>query len=260
MPSGPLPAITTANFNYPRATSYFQYQLIGTNGVTSWSATGLPSGVVLNAQTGMLSGASYATAGNKNIVITATNANGSTQKALVMNLYMPQIPNITSNPYATYMQWVPFNYQITVDEVCNVEVNGSLPSGFTYNPNTRVISGSSGVTSFSIELLAINAAGQTSFTLVNDTSAPAAPQNLHASNIEQNKVRLDWDAPFDNVGINNYAIYRNGVNVGAASANVSYTEVSGLSPGTTYTFKIKARDASQNESGFSNEITVTTLS
>lgn len=54
----------------------------------------------------------------------------------------------------------------------------------------------------------------------------------------------------------NYTIYQDNSSIGT-STNLSYS-VNGLTPSTTYEFKIKASDDANNLSNFSNAINVTT--
>jgi len=89
-----------------------------------------------------------------------------------------------------------------------------------------------------------------------DTQAPTVPTNLVASNPADNTIDLSWTASTDNVGVVAYDIYVDNVNTSSTS-NTTFT-VTSLTPGTNYCFTIKARDASGNESAFSNQDCETT--
>jgi chitodextrinase len=89
-----------------------------------------------------------------------------------------------------------------------------------------------------------------------DTLAPSAPTGLSASNITTTSVALAWIASTDNVGVVVYDIYR-GSSLVVSSASASAT-VSSLSPGTTYSFTVRARDAAGNVSPSSSALSVTT--
>lgn len=84
-----------------------------------------------------------------------------------------------------------------------------------------------------------------------DTQAPTAPTNLVASNPTDNTVDLNWTASTDNVAVTSYDIYVDGVNT-FNTANTSFTATS-LSANTNYCFTIKAKDAANNISPFSNQ-------
>ena len=89
-----------------------------------------------------------------------------------------------------------------------------------------------------------------------DTTAPTAPTNLAESNTTITSVDLSWTASTDNIGVKNYSIYKDDTAL-VTTSSVTHT-VSGLTANTTYAFKVKARDAAGNESGFSNVINVKT--
>lgn len=65
----------------------FTYTITGTNTPTSFGATGLPAGLSVNTGTGVISGTLGAgTAGVANVTITATNADGTDTKTLVLTV------------------------------------------------------------------------------------------------------------------------------------------------------------------------------
>jgi beta-glucosidase len=69
----------------------FSYQITATNVPTSFSATGLPAGLTLNATTGVISGSPSAS-GNFNVTLRATNALGQ-GPAAVMSLGISSTPD-----------------------------------------------------------------------------------------------------------------------------------------------------------------------
>ena len=89
-----------------------------------------------------------------------------------------------------------------------------------------------------------------------DNQAPTVPSGLSSSNITTSSFTLSWNASTDNIGVTAYLVYRNGslVNtVTGTSANIT-----GLSPATTYSMTVRARDAANNISNASNVLNVTT--
>lgn len=90
-----------------------------------------------------------------------------------------------------------------------------------------------------------------------DTTAPSAPSSLTAPSKSNVTVNLSWTASTDNVGVIGYDVYRNGTLLGSTAGATTYN-VSGLTPSTTYTFTVKARDAAGNVSAASNTLSVTT--
>lgn len=91
-----------------------------------------------------------------------------------------------------------------------------------------------------------------------DTTAPSVPSNLAASNITKTSADLSWEAATDNVGVQTYLVFQN--NESLASNTSTSRTVTGLIAGTTYRFKVQAKDVAGNVSDFSNEVAVTTES
>lgn len=91
---------------------------------------------------------------------------------------------------------------------------------------------------------------------VADTQAPSTPTSLVASGATSSTVGLNWNASTDNVAVSGYDVYQ-GTNVIATVSGTSYT-VTGLSPSTAYSFRVRAKDAAGNVSGYSNTANATT--
>ncbi|HEV2907182.1 MAG TPA: right-handed parallel beta-helix repeat-containing protein [Actinomycetota bacterium] len=97
----------------------------------------------------------------------------------------------------------------------------------------------------------------TRYTAPTDTKAPIAPVNLTATAAGSSRVDLSWQASSDNVGVTRYEIFRDGSLHTTVGAVTSYSDTT-VSPSTTYSYQVRARDAVGNRSGFSNPATVTT--
>ncbi|MDA7716928.1 GEVED domain-containing protein [bacterium] len=89
-----------------------------------------------------------------------------------------------------------------------------------------------------------------------DTQAPSAPSGLAASNVGATSVSLSWTASTDNVAVTGYDVYQG--NAIATSVTATSATITGLTANTAYQFKVKAKDAAGNSSGFSNTVNVTT--
>ena len=85
---------------------------------------------------------------------------------------------------------------------------------------------------------------------------PTEPLNLVAENVLDTSATLYWEAATDNVGVTGYEVYQDGLLIGS-TPDLSYA-VTGLSPTTSYSFYVVAKDASGNSSLNSNEVLVTT--
>lgn len=92
----------------------------------------------------------------------------------------------------------------------------------------------------------------------SDTQAPTAPGNLNASGITSSSVTLQWTASTDNVGVTEYVIYQGTATVGSVSGSTLTFTHTGLTPDTTYSYSVKAKDAAGNVSPSSNTISVKT--
>jgi chitodextrinase len=91
---------------------------------------------------------------------------------------------------------------------------------------------------------------------IADTTPPSVPTGLAVSTHSVTSLKISWAASTDNVGVTGYKIYRNGTQVGT-STTTSYTD-SGLTPGTTYTYKVAAYDAAGNTSAQSSGASLAT--
>jgi chitodextrinase len=90
----------------------------------------------------------------------------------------------------------------------------------------------------------------------DDGTAPTAPANLVSSNVTATSANLAWTASTDNVAVTGYRVLRNNVQVGT-STTASYAD-SGLSPATTYSYRVQAHDGMGNLSAASAALNVTT--
>jgi glucose/arabinose dehydrogenase/chitodextrinase len=128
--------------------------------------------------------------------------------------------------------------------------------------------GDIGTFSYEIVLTATDGSGLKSNTSVNlpvgsDTSAPTDPTGLTATAAGTSQVGLSWTASTDNVGVAGYQVERcqgtsctNFAQVGTPTAT-SYSDT-GLSPSSTYRYRVRAVDASGNLSGYSTVAEATT--
>ncbi|GGM88479.1 glycosyl hydrolase family 18 protein [Dactylosporangium sucinum] len=90
----------------------------------------------------------------------------------------------------------------------------------------------------------------------DDTVAPPAPGNLRSTGRTATTVTLAWNAVSDPSGISAYEVYR-GSTLAATVTSLNAT-VTGLTPLTSYSFTVRARDGYDNSSPPSTAVTVTT--
>ena len=93
-------------------------------------------------------------------------------------------------------------------------------------------------------------------TPTTDTKPPSAPTGLSTSPASTGSVVLQWNASTDNVGVVGYDIYRNGNKIGS-SPYPGYSDT-GLTPGTLYSYTVKALDGALNYSAASNTASAAT--
>ena len=96
-----------------------------------------------------------------------------------------------------------------------------------------------------------------------DTTPPTAPATLMASPISGTQFTLSWPAATDNLGVTSYQVERcQGVGCTTFALIASPTTTgyldTGLTPGTTYSYRVRAQDATGNVSPYSPIITATT--
>jgi chitodextrinase len=88
-----------------------------------------------------------------------------------------------------------------------------------------------------------------------DTTPPSQPAGLTGTAASGTVVNLSWSASADNVGVAGYVVTRNGTPI-AAPTTTSFAD-SGLTPATTYSYTVAARDTAGNRSA-ATSVSVTT--
>jgi glucose/arabinose dehydrogenase len=85
-----------------------------------------------------------------------------------------------------------------------------------------------------------------------DIIPPSNPSNLQGTNVTSNSISLIWKKSTDDIGVAMYEIFKDGVLVDQ-TVDTTYTAV-GLQAETFYLFKVRAKDAAGNLSGFSDPL------
>jgi hypothetical protein len=131
----------------------------------------------------------------------------------------------------------------------------------TVTGTTFTDTGLSPATSYAYQVIAFDAAGNTSTaasasatTMAADATPPTAPSNLTAT-VNKKKVTLGWQASTDDVGVAGYRVFRDGKLVTTVTGT-TYSEnmPGGKNPSATY--YVVAFDAAGNVSTASNSVTV----
>ncbi len=152
----------------------------------------------------------------------------------------------------------------------NIAVTGyevyrnSILIGSTTTATTFNVTGLTASTAYAFNVKAKDAAGNLSVnsntvnvtTLAPDTTPPSAP-TLSACGTTSTSTVLSWSGATDNIAVTGYDIYQGATLIGSVAT--SPTTITGLTPLTAYTFKIRAKDAANNISVDSNIVSITTM-
>ncbi len=134
-----MPQITSAATATARAGTFFSYRITAANLPKTFGAASLPGGLTINATSGYITGIPT-TAGNTTVNITASNTAGTATKSVAL-VVVPAAPVISSASTSNATLGVSYSHQITATSSPIRYAATSLPSGFTINATTGLISG-----------------------------------------------------------------------------------------------------------------------
>lgn len=248
----------TAPVNNANITGYEIYKeniLIGTSATANFNVTGLLQGYVYL------------------FTVKAKNSNGLLSKS--------SLPVSVTTPKDTTSPTTPANLRATTITATNITIswdpstnNGGGISYLIYNDadliatvkdtKAAIIKLANNVTyNFSVQAAdefgnkSVKAA--ISVTTLKDTTPPAAPTQLIATETTTTTTNLSWTAATDDEYITYYDIY-NGANLlYSVSGEITNYNVTGLKEGTAYSFTVVARDRGLNKTS-SSPLSVTTVS
>ncbi len=93
-----------------------------------------------------------------------------------------------------------------------------------------------------------------------DTTPPSVPTNLRVTSVSTSEVALGWNASTDDVRVVAYIVLRDKVRIATVDATkTAYTDTNVVA-NTTYTYRVRAKDAAHNRSTPSKRVTATTSS
>lgn len=90
-----------------------------------------------------------------------------------------------------------------------------------------------------------------------DLIAPSVPTSLRATSTD-NSITLSWNASTDNVGVAGYDVYMNSAYLGSTNGSTTSYTATWLDASTSYAFRVKAKDATGNESALSASFSANT--
>ncbi|MCM2392784.1 fibronectin type III domain-containing protein [Streptomyces albipurpureus] len=91
-----------------------------------------------------------------------------------------------------------------------------------------------------------------------DKQPPTRPTQLKGELDGKAAVRLAWQPATDNTKVTSYDVYQEDSRIHSVSGTETKALVTGLRPGTVYSFTVRARDAGENSSPDSNAVDLTT--
>ena len=220
-----------------------------------------------------------------NLTVTATNNQTSAQSVKITVGSKPPIPTISApSDGSSYMPGQTVFFQGTATDPDDGTLSaGALSWNVLLHHNTHVHTGiytngfsgsfvaqdhgTIGTFYYEIILTATDSSGLMGSTNVNvqviaDTEPPGAPTSLLATLIGDNQARLYWGSATDNVLVSSYQVERqspgstNFVQIGT-TGTAPFLD-SGLLPGTNYSYRVRAVDASNNTGPYSNIAGLTT--
>jgi chitodextrinase len=160
----------------------------------------------------------------------------------------------------TFLSWTGATDNIAVVSY-DIYRNGVFLTNTT--ATTYLVTGLSAATLYTFYVRAKDAAGNASSNsnVVNVTTqspdvTPPSPPTLSAALTTSNSTVLSWSGATDNIAVTAYDVYRGATLIGTTS--LSTFNVTGLSPLTSYTFSVRAKDEAGNISVSSNVVSITT--
>jgi chitodextrinase len=235
----------TAQGSVPVSSSSFSATLLASSVTTFVSNS---SGRVADTTAPTAPSAAVATAGSPSQVTVTWN--GSTDNVAVTNYLIERCQGVGCAAFAQVATSTTTGFTDT-----------TLAPAISYTYRVRATDAAGNVSDYS------NAAGVTTPAsapaAVLDTQAPTAPGTPTLSVVSSSRIDLSWAASTDNVGVTSYSIERckgagctSFVRV-ATSAAPGFSDV-GLAAATTYCYRVRASDAANNMSGYSNAASATT--
>ncbi len=242
---------------------------IGTASSTSYSSTGLALGTSYNYRIRATDAAGNVS-GYSSVATAVTPASDTTPPTAPSNLTATPVNSSQIN-----LAWTAstdaggihgYSVERCMTTSCTFAVIAPYVTSTTYNDT-----GLSAGVSYSYRVRASDTAGNlsdysnvaTASTPPADTQAPTTPTNLTATPASGTQINLSWTASTDDVAVTAYLLERcqgsgcSSFTQIASVGDVTYSD-SGLSAGTSYTYRVRATDAAGNLSDYSTSVSATT--
>jgi chitodextrinase len=227
--------------------------LIGTSTTTTYTATGLSAGTTYSFTVKAKDADGNLSVDSNSVSVTTLSTDTTPPSA-------PVLSNSLTGITTTFLSWTGATDNIAVVSY-DVYRNGLFLTNTT--ATTYLVTGLSAATSYTFYVRAKDAAGNASLNsnVVNVTTqapdvTPPSPPTLSASSTTSTSTVLSWSGASDNIAVTAYDVYRGATLI--ATTSLSTFNVTGLSPLTSYTFSVRAKDEAGNISSSSNIVSITT--
>ncbi|MEU6157725.1 fibronectin type III domain-containing protein [Streptomyces sp. NPDC047130] len=133
-----------------------------------------------------------------------------------------------------------------------VDVTGLKPgTTYTFRVRARSTDGRLGPQSAEVR-------STTRAETVADTRPPSRPGGLEGRAVGSRAAQLSWKASTDDQEVASYDIYQGSTKIHSVGGGQTATVVTGLRPGTRYSFTVRAKDAADNLSPAGGPVRLTT--
>jgi alpha-tubulin suppressor-like RCC1 family protein len=139
-PGVAAPAWVGPRFQVATVDRSFHHRITAKNGADAYGATGLPSGLALDMDTGLIDGLA-AKAGTYAVVLSATNSVGASAWTVTVFVNLPLPAIASSSGLVRAGLGSGFNYAVVAYNVPEWYGAGGLPTGLVIDAQTGVISG-----------------------------------------------------------------------------------------------------------------------
>lgn len=241
-------------------TAYPGLQTWEQNVLLAWAAQDPVSPAEINRNN-----AAYTFQGNRNPYIDHPEWVQAVWGTQIVDTEAPTAPTslsvVSTTTASANLSWTAATDNIGVSYY-QIYVNGVFKTNSS--TTTATIGGLSQGTNYNFYVVAVDAAGNVSpqsniasGTTLTDTISPTAPTSLSVTSVGTNNIAISWTASTDNIAVDNYEIYVNGVLYGTSLTTTA--NIANLNPTTTYNIYVIAKDAAGNSSTQSNTVSATTL-